>query len=369
MEENAIKNVYRRNRKTKQTKVEVLTEAQKIAFAPLTFQVISALLQFNVIQVLSKESLYIEQIIEACNLSEYTVTTLFDAALCIGLVTKDENGKFSNTALAEAFLYDEMTVANFNFVKDVCYLGANELADSFLQFKPVGLQKHFVNSDTIYEVLPKLPSKMLKSWYDFDHHYSDDCFLEVLNIMFKHKPVQVYDIGGNTGKFERACLKYSDNCCINLIDLPVNIDVAKRKFIEEKADLNRLKFHGLNILDKENNLPIIKNGQNTAVLMSQFLDCFSKEQIKHILQKVSQRIDENSKVYILEPFIDNQTFKGAAYALSHTSLYFTCMANGYSKMYNEYEMVGLVNDSNLRVLQTYYNIGKYDYTLLECVKV
>lgn len=361
---------YRRERKNKASKVEVLTEAQKIAFAPMTFQTLAALIDFNILQAVSETPMTREQVMEKCNLPKYTVFTLFDAALCAGILQKDDDGLYSATPLGEAFLLDPMTKANFNFVKDVCYLGAHELKESFEKNTPAGLQKHHINSKTIYEVLPQLPEHMLKSWYEFDHYYSDDCFGEVLKIMFNPAPAKVFDIGGNTGKFERACLAFDRECEVNMIDLPANIKVAKEKFEQEKADFNRLKFYALDILKQENNLPDMtaQSDYPAIVLMSQFLDCFSEEQILHILNKVGERINEHTRVYILEPFIDNQFFAGAAYALSHISLYFTCMANGCSKMYNEADMKDIIKKSNLKVNKAYHNIGKYDYTLLECVK-
>ena len=48
---------------------------------------------------------------------------------------------------------------------------------------------------------------MKKSWFEFDHFYSDRCFEEVLKIIFENKINQIFDIGGNTGKFELACLE------------------------------------------------------------------------------------------------------------------------------------------------------------------
>ena len=373
MEQKAMqtkRETYRRERKNKTSKVEVLTEAQKIAFAPMTFQTLAALIDFNILQAVSETPMTREQVMEKCNLPKYTVFTLFDAALCAGILQKDEDGLYSAAPLGEAFLFDPMTKANFNFVKDVCYLGAHELKESFEKNAPAGLQKHHINSKTIYEVLPQLPDKMLKSWYEFDHYYSDDCFGEVLKIMFNPRPAKVFDIGGNTGKFERACLAFDCECEVNMIDLPPNIEVAQAKFEHEKADFNRLKFFALDILKQENNLPDMtaQSDSPAIVLMSQFLDCFSEEQILRILNKVGERINEHTRVYILEPFIDNQFFAGAAYALSHISLYFTCMANGCSKMYNEADMKDIIKNSNLKVSKAYYNIGKYDYTLLECVK-
>lgn len=363
MDKKSTKIKYRKKNNKKTSMVEILTEAQKIAFAPFTFQVVASLLEFNILQTLEKAPLTKIQLQEKCNLSRYTIDALFDAAVCIGLVEMNQDSTFSNTKLADAFLHDEMTRVNFNFTKDVCYLGANELSTSFKENRPAGLQKFFFDSPTIYPVLSKLPKQMKKSWYEFDHHYSDNCFREVIPIIFdsafKNQDKKLFDIGANTGKFERACLAYDDECTITMIDLEPNIAAVKNTF-----NTKRCQFHSADVLKQENNLPNLSG----AVFMSQFLDCFSREQILHILNKVAQSINSDTKVFILEPFIDKQKFKGAAYALSHISLYFTCMANGNSKMYNESDLLEIIENSNLKVVKTYPNIGKYDYTLLECIK-
>ena len=77
----------------------------------------------------------------------------------------------------------------------------------------------------------------------------------------------------------------------------------------------------------KDNLPVLSG----AVFMSQFLDCFSEEQVVSILSNVKKSMKEGTKVFILEPFTDRQLFDGATYSLVHISLYFTCMANGNSK--------------------------------------
>ena len=81
-----------------------------------------------------------------------------------------------------------------------------------------------------------------------------------------------------------------------------------------------------------------------------------------------QNGDDSIKVYILEPFIDRQKFEGAKYSLVHTSLYFTSMANGCSKMYSQKDMEKIINLSGFRINKVYEDVGAHDYTLLECVK-
>ncbi|GBF22676.1 methyltransferase type 12 [Candidatus Gastranaerophilus sp. (ex Termes propinquus)] len=351
---------FNRAKKTGASKIEALNNAQKIAFAPFTFQIVATMLELGILEFLSKKAGTLDEVEEKLKLSNYTVRTIFDAALSIGLIEQTENAKYTTTSLADAFLYDEMTIVNFNFMKDVCYLGASALCESFLQSKPRGLQKFFTGSPTIYPVLAHLNKQVKDSWYAFDHFYSNDCFDEILKIIFKNfngNTAQVFDIGGNTGNFARRCLEFDKNCTVTMLDLPVNIEIAKQNISSPRCG-----FHSLDVL--ENKYPKMSG----AVLMSQFLDCFSHTQIVKILNAVAQASDDKTRIYILEPFIDNQHFEGANYALTHISLYFTTMANGVSKMYSEAEMLECIEESDLKMVKTHYDIGKHNYTLLECIK-
>ena len=344
---------YRRIKKHISPQVKALADAQKIAFAPLTFQAVNAMLKFGILEFLEENPSTVEQIIENCKVSKYAAETLLEAACAAGLVIKTED-KYTNSLVASAFLNNEMTKVNFNFVKDVCYLGASELANSFETSEPMGCRKFIGNYDTIYNALHLLPCDMKKSWFEFDHFYSDRCFDEVLKIIFENNPAEIFDVGGNTGKFERACLEFDKNCTVNMIDLPENIDEAKKHL---KND--RLKFHSVDVL--KNSMPKISG----AVFMSQFLDCFSEEQVIHILKNIKNSMTDNTKIFILEPFTDKQFFEGAQYSLVHISLYFTCMANGKSKMYSEKRMLEMIEKAGLKLHKKHENIGVHDYTLLE----
>ena len=348
-----MKKVVRKNRATV---VDALNNAQYLAFAPLAFQALSSMLDFGIINYLDKKPSTEKEIMTSLKLDEYTVRTLLEIGL-LNKIIKEEKGIFSLTKMGEMFLYDDMTKANFNYVKDVCYLGASEMTNCFKDRQPRGLQKFVGDYPTIYPALTILPEKMKKSWYEFDHLYSDNCFEEVFSIITK-KYNSIIDIGGNTGKFEKLCLSYDKNFDITMLDLKVNIDKIK----DEKS-LKNCKFYSVNVLDENPKYPKMKN---CAILMSQFLDCFCKEDILKILNDLKQNMDDKTSIYILEPFTDLQKFEGAKYALSHTSLYFTCMANGVSKMYKFIEMKELIEKSGMKIINCYADIGSYCYTLLEC---
>ena len=338
----------------KQELIQALTDAQKIAFAPLSFHAIGAMLDLGILKEVDTAPSSAQDLIEKLKLSEYTAKTLLETAEVIGIV-KNQEDVYSITPLGKTFLYDEMTVANFNFVKDVCYSGASLLTQSFTEAEPKGLRQIFSDAETIYPYISKLPDRMKKSWYEFDHYYSNTCFDLICEIVSKSN--KVFDIGGNTGIFEKVCLKNNPNLDITMIDLPANID-----YIKNDEELKKCKFFKADVLKDE--LPQMSG----AVFMSQFLDCFSKEQIRKILEKIHASGDDSIKVYILEPFIDRQKFEGAKYSLVHTSLYFTCMANGCSKMYSQKDMEKIINLSGFRINKVYEDVGTHDYTLLECVK-
>jgi len=71
-------------------------------------------------------------------------------------------------------------------------------------------------------------------------------------------------------------------------------------------------------------------------------------------------------VYILEPFWDKQHYEAASFSLLATSLYFSCMANGNSKMYCYEELADTIEKSGFEIIDARHNLGSNDYSLLRC---
>lgn len=343
--------------------IEAKYEAQKIAFGPMYFQSVVALRDLGILQYISenRKGVSIVNIIENVNVSEYGVTLLLEAAEILGVV-EIENDIVKISKIGFFLLKDEMTRVNMNFMKDVCYLGANHMTESIVNGKPEGL-KELGNWPTIYEGLSILPEPAKTSWFEFDHYYSDNAFPDALKIVFSKKPKMLFDIGGNTGKWSFACCDHDADVRIKILDLPVQLNVARAN-ATERGLLGRIDFHAIDLLDTTQKIP-----QGADVIwMSQFLDCFSKEQIVAILENAFQAASENTTLYILEPFFDNQNYPAAHYSLVATSLYFTIMANGNSKMYRIGVMKELVCQAGFEVVNTYPLIGDSYHTILECRK-
>jgi hypothetical protein len=255
-------------------------------------------------------------------------------------------------------LYDEMTRVNMDFVGDVCYAGASALEDSVRSGKPEGL-KVFGDWPTIYEGLSRLPEGVKRSWFAFDHYYSDVAFPDALPLVFARKPARLFDIGGNTGKWALACCRHDDKVRVTIVDLPGQLAVARRN-AQEAGFADRVSSVELNVLDPKGSFPLGAD----AVWMSQFLDCFSLEEVEGIMARLRPSLGPECDVFVLEPFWDKQRFEAASYSLHATSLYFTCMANGNSKMYRSGELIAAVERAGFSLAEATYGLGSNSYSLL-----
>ena len=101
--------------------------------------------------------------------------------------------------------------------------------------------------------------------------------------------------------------------------------------------------------------------------MSQFLDCFTEQQVTSILSRAAASMSENSTLYILEPMWDRQKYETAAYCLTQTSLYFTALANGNSKIFHSADLSRRIEAAGLQIAKIHDNLG-LGHSLLCCKK-
>ena len=336
-------------------------DAQKIAFAPIMFQAALALRNLGILDYLLKskrKGAEIKTIASNLNLSTYGVKVLLEAGLSLELVIiKDQ--KYYITKTGYFILSDELTKVNMNFTQDVNYMGMMSLEKSIVSGKPEGL-KVFGEWSTVYEALSELPKQVRKSWFDFDHFYSDYAFPEVLPHIFESAPKKILDIGGNTGKFSIFCAENNADVHMTILDLPGQVLDAKKN-IDKAGFSDRISTHALNLLD--NSIPF-PTGYN-IIWMSQFLDCFGQEEIVGLLKWSYEALDKDGSLYILETYWDKQEFEASTYSLHATSLYFTAIANGNSQMYHSSDMENLVEEAGLYIDKVIENIG-VSHTLFIC---
>lgn len=342
------------------TALDAISIAQKIAFAPMIFQASICLRDFHILDYLdnANNGKTLQQIIEYTGLSEYSTSVLLDMGLSAQVIYQKEDSFFL-TKVGYFLIHDEMTRVNMNFMQDICYQSMFHLKEALETNEPAGLKTLGESWKTIYPHLSSLPEPKKTSWFEYDHFYSDAAFQPALDIVLSFQPKHIFDIGGNTGKFSLACCKKSDTVEVTIIDLPEQVATAQANIQKNNLN-NRIHTYPANILETSE-LPT----EADIWWMSQFLDCFSKEQIIHILKLIQKHKKADAKICILDVFWNNQPFEAAAFTINASSLYFTAVANGKSRFYHLDVFKSYIEEAGLKIIEVKENIG-ISHTLIVC---
>ncbi len=343
---------------------EALEKAHWIAFSPFIFQASVALKRLGILDYIfgqrKEGGATAAAISQSLSLSVYGVQVLLEIAETSQIVSKNSQQHFELSKLGYFLNYHSTIGVNLNFAHDVCYKGLFHLEESIKNGKPEGL-KELGAWSTIYEGLSQLNPVEQKSWFDFDHHYSDDIFEEALERIFRKERKMLFDIGGNTGKFSIKCCSFNPDVKVKIIDLPGQINMAMAN-AERNGFKDRISGYAIDWLSSS---PSIPRGAD-IIWMCQFLDCFSEDVIVKILSSCVQSMDDDAELVIVETFTDRQDFSASKMILEATSLYFTVLANGNSKMYAAQVFLELIDRAGLQVIED-VPLGDY-HTLLRCRK-
>lgn len=110
-------------------RTDAITEAQRIAFAPMLFQAALCLRNAGILDYLDqqgKQGAPLNAITEHTVLNEYAVGVLLDMGLSGRIITCKE-GIYYLAKIGHYLLHDTMTRVNMDFTQDVCYQGSSSL--------------------------------------------------------------------------------------------------------------------------------------------------------------------------------------------------------------------------------------------------
>lgn len=345
-------------------------EAQRLAFGPMMFHAAMLLRDLGFLAALKEAGpagLGPEEAAAKAGVSLYGARVLLEAGLSLEMVELASPGdhegrdgeRYAITRLGGLVLQDGMTRANMDFVRDVCYLGMAHLEEAIRTGKPAGLTV-FGEWPTVYEALSQLPPQAQQSWFRFDHYYSDSAFPAALPLVFRDRPRRLLDVGGNTGKFAIRCAAHDPQVRVTILDLPGQLAKAAEA-VAAAGHAGRIDGHPLDLLDPTQPFP----GGFDVVWMSQFLVCFPEDDIVHLLRRGAAALAEGGSLYILDTYWDRQQNPAATYCLHASSLYFTCIANGTSRMYHARDMQKCAEAAGLRIEEDIDGLG-ISHTLMRC---
>ena len=239
---------------------EAQSKAERIAWGPIVFEVSRLMKKFGIFEMLrnSDKGMTEAEVAKQANISNYAAKVMLEASLCIGTVLIDpETDHYTLSKTGWFFINDPATDVNTEFNHDVNYEGWFHLEESLKEGRPVGLE-HFGPWPTVYEGLSQLPPQVQKSWFGFDHFYSDSSFQQALEIVFANKPKTLLDVGGNTGRWALQCVGYNNEVQVTIVDLPQQLEMMRRD-TASKPGADRIDGYGMNLLDASLPFPTNKH--------------------------------------------------------------------------------------------------------------
>ena len=340
--------------------LDAISWAQTICFAPMLFKTAVLLKRLGVLAALKDaraQGLTKDSLATQLGLSTYALGVLLDMGLSGRIVIEDAEGRFRLTKTGQFLLDDRMCAINLDFTEDVCYQALEYLEASLKLGRAEGLKVFGYDDGILYPHLSSLPEPARTSWFTYDHFYSDAAFAPALKQIAALNPTQIFDIGGNTGRFATVCVNTLPSVSVTILDLPEQIALAQDK-LAGLPNADRITFAPVNVLEDK---PFPTGAD--VWWMSQFLDCFAPEEIVAILRRVHAALPDNGTVCILELFPDAQRFEAATLALNATSLYFSAIANGNSRFYRATDFIGFIEQAGFKLSARTDDIG-LGHTLL-----
>jgi SAM-dependent methyltransferase len=335
--------------------VEAKLQAQRIAFGPILFHAVQALNELGLLRCLwehDQGGLLAAELWEKAGLPRYGVSVLCQAALLGGVLSQDQGGRLRLSKVGYFLLHDSMTRVNFDFVRDVCYSAMPALPQAALRGSPSGLAA-LGGGNTVYESLMQLPERALQSWLAFDHFYSDQAFSDALALVLEKRPRSLLDVGANTGRFAERCLAADSELDVILLDHPAQLAEAERNLVARGFGA-RLRLTPMDLLSREElQLP----GPVDAVWLSQLLDCLAPDDAVRVLTAARRALAPGGHVFVLEPCCDLQAHEAGSFCLAQTSLYFTCVANGVSRLYDSQTLTDFLQRAGLHLLTRHDHLG------------
>lgn len=348
---------------TEQKALAARFDAQRIAFGPVVFHCVRLAWKRGWLQAIADSAeagLSVADMVERGLGSDYALRLVLESCLSAGVVSLRDN-RYVLDKTGFCILTDTMTQVHLDFIHDVCYEGLMQLEASLDDEAPRGLSA-LGDWATLYEGLSRLPEPAKSSWFAFDHLHSDTSFPSILPDVFRTRPLQLMDIGANTGKFARVVLQDDAQVHMHLVDLPQQLAVAEQT-LKDAGVRERATLHPRNLLDLGAELP----GGMDMVWMSQFLSCFSESVMASILQRAARALRPGGELLILDTFWDRQRHDIAAYCLINTSPYFTAIASGNSKVYEGAVYIRHAQAAGLQLQDVRDGIG-YSHSLLRFTK-
>lgn len=305
----------------------------KIFGGHILFQTLRSAVEFDLFTKLSEhKQLNIDEISDLLNIKRQPTRILMLGLVSTGLLSKNKDGFYSNTPIAEIALTSHSPRNVLSYVRlqhHVMYKGMFHFFEALKEYKNVGLQEFEGNEPTLYQRLSHDP-KVKQIFQDAMHELSEHANKDLVNHIDLSTTQFLVDIGGGDGTNIIELAKKFTKLDAAVFDLPTVCPITEKKIKESGLD-NRLKAIPGNCF--ENDFP----GNADCFLFSHFCTIWSEQKNRSLFRKAFNALPREGKIIIFNMMQDNDETGPLSTALG--SPYFLTIATGEGMLYTwaEYE--------------------------------
>ena len=223
--------MIRYDRPANLTAFEAISEAQKLAFAPIAFQASVALKRLGILGAVEAAkddgaaAAEIAALPRRCPCTACACCSTW--ASSIGLVWQRAD-RYVLDKVGHFLLNDAMTRVNLDFVADVCYDAMSSLQDSVEQTRAEGPRALRRLADAVRGPPATAGAESERAGsrsitFTRRTHLPQRC-----EHVFATKPRHLLDIGGNTGLWAMACVEHDPHVEVTIVDLPEQARLTER---------------------------------------------------------------------------------------------------------------------------------------------
>jgi len=314
------------------TPVEPAEELHSILLAHYRFQFLSAGFESGLFATLAEHpGIGRAEIARLVGLQEQPARILLLGATAFGFVHKDGDG-YRNSALVAPLTgsAEQIPAALIPYHQHITYRAMGWFWESLKADTNLGLKKEFgESSTTLYERIASDPS-LETAFHNAMGSFSAMASEQLVRTLDLSSYTHVLDVGGGGAINATNIARTWPHLQITIIDLPTVAKSANERLAAAGLD-DRVRAVGLDAFNDE-----FPTGAD-CVLFSHFLEIWSVERIRKLLQKASRAVGAGAGIFIVTPAQeDDET--GPVHA-AELSAYFHAVASGEGMVYTpgEYE--------------------------------
>ncbi|KAA2262744.1 methyltransferase domain-containing protein [Solihabitans fulvus] len=305
------------------------------------FQFLSAGFESGLFEALAKQPGMTKAEIGAkLGLAEQPTRVLLLGLTAFGLTSKAGDA-YRNTAVVTPLTGDNdpIAAALVPYHQHITYKTMGWFWESLKANTNVGLKKVFGDeSTTLYERIAADPT-LESAFHNAMGAFSAMSSTELVKTLDFSSYTHVLDIGGGRAINATNIARRWPHLRITILDLPTVAKTANERLVAAGLD-DRVKAVGLDAFSDE-----FPTGAD-CVLFSHFLEIWSEERIRKLLQKASRAVGDGAGIFVVTPLQDDDE-TGPQHA-AELSAYFHAVASGEGMVYTPREYEEWMSEAGFR---------------------